>query len=332
MSSIPAYRVAPPDILLIEAVNNIRPPNDVLRVGDQLTVRIANGLPLEVETGDGTSPDSQMQLEFEREFKFINRSYLIQPTGAIDLGPDYGSIPVAGLTVDEAKSRIQNYLRDATGLPKARVSVSLEDVLGRQAISGEHLVRPDGTVSLGIYGSVYVSGMTVDEVKATVEDYLSRWVLDPEVTVDLLSLNSAAYYVVMDGGGAGERVVKLPYTGNETVLDAIAEVEGLSEVSSKRMWVARPAPAGTGYAQVLPVNWNDIAAEGVTDTNYQLFPGDRLYVQSDPMVGFDTLIGKITSPLERVFGVTLLGVNTGKSIRFYHVFRPGFGGGVGAAP
>ena len=32
-------------------------------------------------------------------------------------------------------------------------------------ISGERLVRPDGTISLGFYGDLYVSGLTLSEIK-----------------------------------------------------------------------------------------------------------------------------------------------------------------------
>jgi len=82
-------------------------------------------------------------------------------------------------------------------------------------------------------------------------------------------------YIITDGGGFGEQVVRLPCTGNDTVLDAIAQVQGLSQVSSKRIGVARPIPADMGTAQILAVEWEDITALGQTSTNHQLLPGDR---------------------------------------------------------
>lgn len=115
------------------------------------------------------------------------------------------------------------------------MAVSLPNVNGKQLISGEHVIRPDGTVALGIYGSVYVNGMTLDEVKAAVEDHLARYMHQPEIMVDVLAYNSKVIYVVTDGGGSGESVVRLPFTGNETVLDAMSQVDGLSEVSSKNI-------------------------------------------------------------------------------------------------
>jgi len=56
----------------------------------------------------------------------------------------------------------------------------------KRPIAGAHLIRPDGTVSLGDYGSVYVNGMTLDEVKAVVEDHLAKFIKQPEVKVAVL--------------------------------------------------------------------------------------------------------------------------------------------------
>ena len=66
--------------------------------------------------------------------------------------PAYGSVVVAGLTLDQAKAAIEQHLREHVKLLDPLVSVSLSDIAGKQPVSGEHLVRPDGTVGLGIYG------------------------------------------------------------------------------------------------------------------------------------------------------------------------------------
>src|SRR5262249_41229302 len=156
-----------------------------------------------------------------------------------------GSVFIEGMTLPEGKQAIFKHLTDENGLRDPKVAVSLPNPNGKQIVAGEHLVRPDGTVSLGIYGSVDVAGMTLDEVKQAVEDHLTKYIHDPEIQVDVLAYNSKVLYVITDGGGNGEQVTKLPFVGNETVLDALAQIGGPSEVSSKRMWVARPAPNGS---------------------------------------------------------------------------------------
>ena len=94
------------------------------------------------------------------------------------------------------------------------------------------------------------------------------------------------------------------------MLDGIAQIGGLGQFSSTKLWVARPSPHGTGYDQILPVNWNDITQGGSTTTNYQLLPGDRLYVAEDKLQLLNNVVVKVVSPFERVFGYTLLGIQT----------------------
>jgi polysaccharide export outer membrane protein len=186
-----------------------------------------------------------------------------------------------------------------------------------QRIAGQHLVRPDGTVGLGIYGSAFVGGMTIEQAREAIAAQLRVRVKNFDIrdlNVDVLAYNSKFYYVVTDGGGYGEQVYPFPVTGSETVLDALGRINGLPPVADKRkVWVARRGPGSAG--QVMPVDWCGIVQGGGTETNYQLMPGDRVYVKADKWISTDAWIGKRLSPIERIFGATLLGSQTVNSIR-----------------
>lgn len=299
----PRYVVEPPDILLIEAVNSLRVPETPLRPGETLLVRVANTIPV-----DPQEPD------VAKQFKIINGPYPIQTDGVIDLGPEYGQVLVAGLSLPQARQQIEQQLRQTLVAPQVYVNVAAENA--KQHIAGEHLVRPDGTVSLGVYGSVYVAGMTLDQTKATLERHLATQIYRPEINVDVLAYNSKTYYVITDGAGAGEQVFRFACTGNETVLDALSQINGLPTVSSKKhIWIARPAPPEVGQDQVLDVDWDGIVRRGQTATNYQILPGDRLYVRADHLVTFDTCVAKLVSPFERIFGWTILGNGTVRALQ-----------------
>jgi polysaccharide biosynthesis/export protein len=177
-------------------------------------------------------------------------------------------------------------------------------------------VNPDGTVRLGMYGSVYVAGKTLPQIKCDIEAHLAKYLYKPEVNVDVGAYNSKYYYVITDFAGSGEQVLRLPVTGNETVLDAISMVGGLSAVSSKKMWIARPAPAEYCQDQILPVDWRGISRRGHTRTNYQILPGDRVFIMGHPLNGLDTELGRILTPVNRVLGSALLGVSTYNTFRF----------------
>jgi polysaccharide biosynthesis/export protein len=299
---LPDYRVEPPDILLIDAVRAVPKPPYKAEPLDVLFVNLTNPLPGEPLMGL-TSVESD---------------------GTINLGVTYGgSVSVVGLTLAEIKTKLEQHLVQAVGLKDPRITVSLSQARAAQRISGQHLVRPDGTIGLGTYGSVRVVGMTLAEVRKAIESQLSAYLLNPEVSVDVLSYNSKIYYVVLDGGGAGQTILRLPITGSETVLDAIAEAKGLSTVSSKdRIWVSRPAPEGAGH-QLLPVNWKSVVELGDTATNYQIMPGDRVYVAAYPFSAYDVWLARLISPFERVFSTILLGNSAVQS------FNPQFGAGGG---
>ncbi len=301
--SLPEYVVEPPDVLLIEAVNNIRPMSAPIRAGESLLIQANRTIPM-LLSEDPVSA----------QFKQINGMYAIATEGYVNLGPEYGKVLVADQPLDEIQRRIDEHLRQIA--PQVQVLVTLTITQNRQFVAGPHLVRPDGTVGLGVYGNVYVTGLTLTQARQAIEQHLSSHIHRPEVSVDVYSYESKVYYVITDGGGAGEQVYRIPVTGNETVLDAMARINGLPSVASKSsIWIARPSPQQCGPDQILKVDWNGIAQGAQTSTNYQLFPGDHLYVKASPWITLDTKLAKVTAPIERILGITILGNSTSRALQ-----------------
>ena len=234
------------------------------------------------------------------------------------LGVRYGSVQVGGLTADEAEAAISKHL--GAYLKEPVVSVSLADTTAKQQIAGQHLVGPDGTVTMGTYGSVSVVGMTIAQARAAIEQHLGQYLENPEISLNVYAYNSKVYYIVTQGAGMGDGVYRFPITGNETVLDAISQINGLQQVSSKRIWIARPTDE-PGKVQVLPVRWEDITAQAAAGTNYQILPGDRLFVAEDNLIAFNTGLAKLVAPLNQIMGFSVFGVGT-----VTRLLRPGVKG------
>lgn len=229
------------------------------------------------------------------------------------------------------RSRVSKKDKDGVELLDAKTKEPLmetvTDRLPVQPVSGPFQVRLDGTVGLGFWGSVPVSGLTLegaaDSIRAHLikQDTLKKLGTSLEsitVIVDVLAYNSKRYYVITDGGGqgAGEQVFPFPITGSETVLDALSNINGLPDVSSKRnIWVARRTPHPGQPWQILPVDWIGITQHGVTYTNYQVMPGDRIYVKAQRLVAIDRTLARVLAPIERIFGITLLGSSAINSIQ-----------------
>jgi polysaccharide biosynthesis/export protein len=301
-STLPPYVIEPPDILLIDAVKLVPKAPYHVEPLDVLQVIVANPLIDQPIAGP----------------------YPIDPSGALDLGPAYGKVLVAGQTLDEARQTIETHLKGILRDPQ--VSVTLSQASGQQQIAGEHLVGPDGTVNLGTYGTVYLAGMTVTEAKEAVEAQLSNYLEKPQVSVDVFAYNSKVYYVITEGAGFGDSLMRVPITGNETVLDALAQVNGTSRLSSKNIWIARPTPGDVACDQILPVDWTEITKGAATSTNYQVLPGDRIFIAENKLIALDTWLDQVSAPIERLFGTSLLGA---QAVQTFNRFPKGLGSGGG---
>ena len=282
---LPAYVIEPPDLLNIEAIHAIPKQPYHLQPYDTVVIQV-----------EGTPAEAP-----------ISGVYPVGADGAIILGVHYGTVPVAGKTVEEVKAILLKQL--ATKLTAPEVSISLADSAARQRISGPHLVGMDGTVTLGIYGNVSVIGLTVSQAKAAVEQHLLQFFDSLEVSVEVGGYNSKVYYVVTQGAGFGDGVYRFPMTGNETVLDALSQINGLRPASSKKIWIARPTD-DPNCVERLEVNWEDITANAFARSNYQVLPGDRIFVAEDHLIALDTNMGKLLAPIERVMGFSIFGAGT----------------------
>jgi polysaccharide export outer membrane protein len=292
--SLPAYRIEPPDLLILDVVRLVPRAPYRLDLFDVLRVRADPVLPW-------TDNFGKARTDFEATPR-------VELDGRIELGPRYGSVQVAGLTVEEARQAILEQFERIIRQPG--VSVQVEVIAGAQALGGEYLVAPDGTINLRQYGRVHVAGKTIAEARTAIQQHLSQFLDSPEIWLDVRGYNSKVYYVITEGAGLGDNVLRVPVTGNETVLDALSQVGGLSQLSSKRIWIARPAPSAFGCEQILPVDWDAITRGAATATNYQIFPGDRIFVAEDNLVATNNFLIKLISPVERLLGVTSLGAST----------------------
>jgi protein involved in polysaccharide export with SLBB domain len=171
-------------------------------------------------------------------------------------------------------------------------------------LAGDQPVPPDGTISLGKYGQLFVAGKTVPEIETAVRSTIQAQLAaappkqpakngdlsEPPppmpgtrpaelrdvgpITVRVVTRQSKVYYVLGEVNAPGSFTLN----GRETVLDGIVAAGGLNDRASRRnIILARPTPAD-GCRIVLPVCYYEIVQLGDTSTNYQLAPGDRIYV------------------------------------------------------
>ncbi len=170
-------------------------------------------------------------------------------------------------------------------------------------LSSDQTVQQDGTIELGSYGRLQVAGMSAEQIQSQVQTIVTKKesfkheqklalvshrsggtssadelteTPDYGVTVRLVNKESGLFYVMGEVNAPGS----YPLVGHETVLDAIIAAGGLSDrCNDHKIILTRPQLDGKPRA-ILPICYQQILQLGDVSTNYQLMPGDRIYVPS----------------------------------------------------
>lgn len=212
-------------------------------------------------------------------------------TGCGSLGQSLGlSSPRYKLTDDAQAFREANVPppvlpRELAKTPLAEYLVEPGDVLLIQPVDLDSPIRipadqpilPDGSIEIGEYGRPIVVGKTTATIEQEIRSIVkAKEKKDVAITVRLVGRQSKVFYVLGEVNSPGS----YPLSGRETVLDGLMAAGGLARNAQERKIIlVRPTPSDS-CREVLPVCYKQIVQLGDTTTNYQLRPGDRIFVPS----------------------------------------------------
>jgi polysaccharide export outer membrane protein len=106
-------------------------------------------------------------------------------------------------------------------------------------------VRPDGKINLPLMGEIYVAGRTPKEVETAVAEAARKYYERVDVTVQVAGYRSRKFFVF----GEVARPGPLPWTGCDSLLDVLAQVQPTRNAWPERIIIVRSAePTQGGYA------------------------------------------------------------------------------------
>jgi polysaccharide export outer membrane protein len=144
----------------------------------------------------------------------------------------------------------------------------------RPEFTAKHVIDAGGRIDLGDYGKLRVEGKTLTEIaKLLAEETGSR----PEA-IHVRVLEYRSQFVLLFGQVIGwQRSV--PYQGQETVLDLLQRVGGITPgAQPENVHVVRVHLGGSQRTEVFHVDLNAIVAKHDPRTNIRLLPFDQIYV------------------------------------------------------
>ena len=165
----------------------------------------------------------------------------------------------------------------------------------------EVTVRPDGRISLELLGDVEVEGRTVEEIRRDIENRLREYIVQPEVTVDLIASRSRSFYVFGQVVNPGSFAL----VGRVTAVEALAQAGGATlyaNLNASR--VARLyAAEGEGETGAFRVRFKDILERADPATNYELRQDDIIWVPPNLSARIGFFLQRLLFPLTAIFGV-----------------------------
>ena len=129
MVMLPTYRIEPPDIIRLQVIKLVPRSPRHIEAYDRLFVNVR-----------GTQKDLP-----------IKNTITVESGGEVTLGPTYGTVLVEGLTIEEAREKIEQHLKKVLENPEVAVQIVRSDN-DEPNLSDVYKVEPDGTVTLNRYG------------------------------------------------------------------------------------------------------------------------------------------------------------------------------------
>jgi len=133
-------------------------------------------------------------------------------------------------------------------------------------------VLPDGKIYFPLIGEVVVGGKTVSLLKKELEDRISTFVSNPNLSVMVQQVNSMMIYVIGKVNNPGRFVLNT----NVNVLQALAMAGGLNEFAKRnRIRIFRKTK---GENKIFKFAYDDVTEGKNLNQNIQLKRGDVLVV------------------------------------------------------
>lgn len=152
------------------------------------------------------------------------------------------------------------------------------------------VVRPDGNVSFPLVGEIHAEGMTVSQFTDVLQQGLARYIVAPDVSVNISKLGRVRVYVF----GEVRKPGAVELDKGHTVIDAIGAAQGFTRDTAKKkiFLIHQDQPKS-----LIPINLNNMLKTGDMSQNVTLREGDILYLTKNHRIDFARDIAPIFSSI-----------------------------------
>jgi polysaccharide export outer membrane protein len=172
-------------------------------------------------------------------------------------------------------------------------------------------IRPDGKITLPLLGSIFVAGLTCDQVSQTLQDRYREYYRDADISLRVVAFRSKRVFVFGEVSAPGP----YEYNGANTVLGTMAQAQPTRLADFTRIDVLRPGHDGK-LTRRMTVNLNDMVKRGDTGRDAVLEEGDILYVHPTALAAVGLALQQLLLPIQPASatfqGTSTIGTNVTK--------------------
>ena len=169
--------------------------------------------------------------------------------------------------------KVPDEVRKIPAVDPKTFQIGSEDLLAIQVwrepdLSRQVIVRPDGKITMPLIAEVQASGLTPDQLAASLAESLSKFLNNPQVIVSVLQVNSKKYYVTGEVSKPGSFPLVVP----TRVLEALTASGGFRDfANTKKIVILRKG-------QRLKFNYKEVIKGKNSEQNIFIENGDYIIV------------------------------------------------------
>jgi polysaccharide export outer membrane protein len=157
----------------------------------------------------------------------------------------------------------------------------------------KQVVRADGKISLNLLNEVKVAGLTPMQIQTQLTELAKKYYINPDIKVEVTA--NSKFFMIFGRGAQQQK--KIPYTGNDSVVRALAEA-GLNENAwPEQVLLVRPSKTpGQPPARVV-VNFKHMQETGDLSQNYAIEVNDIITLRDSPLASFNFKMTQVVGPI-----------------------------------
>ncbi|MGB1698742.1 MAG: polysaccharide biosynthesis/export family protein [Nannocystaceae bacterium] len=147
------------------------------------------------------------------------------------------------------------------------------------------VIQKDGFIYMPVLGKVQAAGMNLVDFRAHLLEVAANYLVDPQLSVDILRFESQKFFVLGEVGRPGA----FPVDGDTSLLEGLGLAEGVKETGNLE------AAYFVRDGEIMPINLADLLLRGDISRNVLMRRGDVVFVPnaSDQKV---FVLGEVKNP------------------------------------